>query len=277
MNRLIGTSLLKLPLVAVFATAAQPASAQYIHMKDFPKIFGTYALDGNCERFPRVVADATGIRIVTAAGTAVFQHTDVTLGYNGREDESTTVFTQGAGEGLVLQFLDTRVISLGGERMGAAERAVDTASNAGTLSRCGARARVPAAVAAPPVPAAPRMRATAATSVAALAQGNVMTDPGFKTAYLRALGPLQREEWLIDMEGPGDQHAVTVAGGRFLEVATCKEHDCGDNAMLVLYGPLRRTLWGIVSVHQRKTLIGNPPPAIVPELRRLFKAMWPAG
>ncbi len=254
---------------------AQPASAQYIFMKDFPKIFGTYAAGGDCARFPRVIADASGIRIVTAAGTAVFQHTGVTMGFNGDEDHSTTVFTQGPGEGLIIQFENGELTTAGGERMGAAERAVAAIADHGPMRRCGARAAAP-----PPPPSAPeppRMRATAAPTVAALANAAAMTDPGFKSAYLQALGPLQRETWLIDMDGPGDQRVTTIAGEPFLQVSTCKNRDCGDNAMLVLYRPRPRTLWGIVTLHRHATMIGNPPPAIVAQLRRLFKAAWPAS
>lgn len=111
----------------------------------------------------------------------------------------------------------------------------------------------------------------------ALAKANVMLDPGFKPAYLKALGPLAREYWLIDMDGPGDQKIVPFAGGRVLEVMTCKEHDCGDNNMVVVYNPVTKTLYGIVSVATRVTIIGQPPAAMMPELMRLRKAAWPAS
>lgn len=277
MRRSIATSLLKLAVAAAVAAAAQPASAQYIHMKDFPQIFGTYALGGDCTRFPRVIADASGIRIITQAGTTVFQHTDVTLGYNGREDHATTVFTQGPGDGLTIQFDNGELTTWGGEHMGAAEQAVAVVAdvNKASLRRCGARA--PAAEPSPTPLAPPQMRVTAATTPAALAHANVMTDPGFRAAYLQALGALQREFWLTDMDGPGDQYVTTVAGTPFLQVSTCKDRDCGDNAMLVLYRPQSRVLWGLVSVHRRLTLIGNPPPAISLQLRRLFRSAWPSS
>jgi hypothetical protein len=262
-------------LAAVIA-GAQPACAQYIHMKDFPQIFGVYAVGGDCARLPRVIADAGGIKIVTAAGATAFQHTDVTLGYNGREDHATTVFTQGPGEGLVVQFDNGELSTLGGEHLGAAEQAVAAVADKVSMRRCGARAAV-----APPPPAAPsppKMRAMAASTVAALANVGVMTDPGFKAAYLQALGPLRREAWLIDMDGPGDQQVVTVAGGRFLQVTTCKTHACDTDYMLVIYRPQPRALYGLVVVNGgRKTIIGNPPPALIPELRRLSKAAWPAS
>jgi hypothetical protein len=111
----------------------------------------------------------------------------------------------------------------------------------------------------------------------ALAKANVMRDPGFKPAYLKALGPLAKEYWLIDMDGPGDQTIVPFAGGRVLEVMTCKDHDCGDNNMVVLYNPTTRALYGIVSVATRVTVIGQPPAALMPELMRLRKAAWPAS
>ncbi|CAN5314273.1 hypothetical protein BH09PSE1_BH09PSE1_00830 [soil metagenome] len=261
-------------LAAALLATAHPAAAQYIHMSDFPEIYGTYAMQGDCTKFPRVIADAAGVRIVTAAGTSIFNHTDVGLGFNGREDHSITVFTQGVGEGLIMQFADGEMSTASGERLGPAERAVEVLTRTDSMRRCGAHAAVPV-VEAEPEPAP--MRATASTSAAELADLEVMTDPGFRSAYLQALGPLQSETWLIDMQGPGDQTTVTVSGATLLQVNTCKDRDCGDNAMVVLYRPQPRAVWGIVSVHRRRTVIGNPPPAILARLQRMFAETWPAG
>jgi hypothetical protein len=127
---------------------------------------------------------------------------------------------------------------------------------------------------APLAAAAPRKPAAANAHLGESFQVEAMANPGFKAAYLAALGPLKREAWLVRMNGPGDQKIVTVAGGTFTQVAVCKDHDCEGNAMLLVYRPQPQTLWGIVAVQGRMTLIGNPPPVAVPELRRLFKARW---
>ncbi len=47
--------------------------------------------------------------------------------------------------------------------------------------------------------------AAAAAGVDTLVNANVMKDAAFRAAYVQALGPLKREAWLIDMDGPGTQ------------------------------------------------------------------------
>ncbi len=135
------------------------------------------------------------------------------------------------------------------------------------LAACMATTLAAAAPSAPPKP----------LGLDALAKANVMKDPGFKTAYLRALGPLAREYWLIDMDGPGDQQIVPVSGTRMLQVTVCKPHDCGDNAMMVVYSPATRALYGFVTVARRRTTLGQPPAALLPDLQRLWHAAWPMG
>jgi hypothetical protein len=276
-------------LVSIVCAAASGGASHALTMRDVPKIYGSYAVGGDCTKVPQVIVAGSGVIIATAAGMSVFPKAEPTFGYGGPRDDTITVFAQGAGEGLVMSFGTAGMVALGGDRLGPAERIVQSISAGSmTLRRCGAAANAatphagspPTQTAAPaiaaPVPAG-RPSAGASGNLDALVKSNVMKDAGFRTAYLQALGPLQREGWLIEMDGPGDQKIATVGGARYLEVTTCKEHDCGDNAMLVLYSPSPAMLFGLVSRARRIVTIGNPPPALMPDLKRLWKVAWPAG
>ncbi|GAB4067255.1 hypothetical protein KHC28_04470 [Ancylobacter sonchi] len=240
----------------------------------FPETYGSFAPNGDCTQLPRATVSAKEIRIETAAGSAAFAKPGLLTNYMGTEDPSITYFLQGEGEGLIVSVLRNELWTSDGDHLGAAERALAAVAGKGPLRRCGAQVAEPE----PQTQAPPPMRASAAPGVDQFADIGAMTDPGFKAAYLKALGPLARTEgWLVDMQGPGEQKIETLAGARYLLVATCKTHDCGDNAMLVLYRPENGELFGLVSVKRMKKPLGSVPPALRPELMRLWKAEWPAG
>jgi Inhibitor of vertebrate lysozyme (Ivy) len=117
--------------------------------------------------------------------------------------------------------------------------------------------------------------AAVAAGVDTLVNANVMKDAAFRAAYVQALGPLKREAWLIDMDGPGTQRLETVAGSRYLLVTTCKDHDCGANNMVVLYATAPPALYGEVWRGGRLTAIGNPPPRVALELKKIWNTEWP--
>jgi hypothetical protein len=101
----------------------------------------------------------------------------------------------------------------------------------------------------------------------------------FRAAYLRALGPIaKQEEWLVAQVGrPTDDTTVTISGTRYQQLTGCKPHDCGDNNALVLYAPQTGALYGKVVVHQAPRYIGAPPPDIAGELDRRWRAEWRQG
>jgi len=93
-----------------------------------------------------------------------------------------------------------------------------------------------------------------------------------KDAYYKALGPLVKEPWLARLDGPSSENkAIKVAGTDFVKVATCKNHDCYDNTVLLLWAA-PDTVYGKVVQRGRSTLIGSPPPAVATELEKLWKA-----
>ena len=108
-----------------------------------------------------------------------------------------------------------------------------------------------------------------------LQSSDLLRDPRFKSAYLQALGPLAKEQWLSRMTGPGTAlRKVKVNGQDFALAAVCKPHDCADHNTVLLWKPKPGVLHGLVFQQGRSTLIGSPPPAVAQELQRLWKTEW---
>jgi Inhibitor of vertebrate lysozyme (Ivy) len=101
----------------------------------------------------------------------------------------------------------------------------------------------------------------------------------FRSAYLRALGPLAKgEEWLVsEVPRPTDATTVTIAGTRYRQLTGCKPHDCGDNNALVLFAPQTGAVYGQLMVRQMPRQIGAPPPEVAAALDRLWRAEWRQG
>jgi hypothetical protein len=104
---------------------------------------------------------------------------------------------------------------------------------------------------------------------------DLLRDARFKRPYVHALGKLARESWLTRLDGPAPPvKKVHVAGNEYQLVSVCKNHDCADNNMVLLYAVASHTVYAKVLVRGRPTLIGSPPPAVAAELERLWKAEW---
>lgn len=129
---------------------------------------------------------------------------------------------------------------------------------------CGASATKPSSAAAPP-----------ASASAAVDASGMMTNPKFKAAYYKALGPHVKELWLAKLDGPSPQtRTVTVAGREYVMVSSCKNHDCADQNTVLLYSPAFQLVYGKIYQRGRSTLIGAPPNKVARELDRLWLAQW---
>ena len=93
-----------------------------------------------------------------------------------------------------------------------------------------------------------------------------------KEIYYKALGPLVKEPWLAKLDGPSSEgQAMKVANDDYVMLYTCKNHDCYDNNVVLLWSGIQNVVYGKVNQKGKSTLIGNPPPAVAGELEKLWK------
>ena len=77
------------------------------------------------------------------------------------------------------------------------------------------------------------------------------------------------------LDGPATPTTkINVAGNEYVFAKSCKNHDCGDNNVVLLYSAAQGKVYGKVFDRRRASLIGNPPPAVAAELDRLWVAEW---
>jgi hypothetical protein len=92
-----------------------------------------------------------------------------------------------------------------------------------------------------------------------------------KEIYYKALGPLVKEPWLAKLDGPSSEgQAMKVANDDYVMLYTCKNHDCYDNNVVLLWSGVQDVVYGKVHQKGKSTLIGNPPPAVAAELEKLW-------
>lgn len=108
--------------------------------------------------------------------------------------------------------------------------------------------------------------------------GVLLKDARFKRPYVQALGPLASEPWLMRMDGPADAvKKVQVAGAEYQLLTVCKNHDCYDNNLVLLYGAATQTVYARVLQRGRSSLLGSPPGPVAAELERLWKSTYRSG
>lgn len=106
----------------------------------------------------------------------------------------------------------------------------------------------------------------------------LLLDPATKAAWVAILGSLRGEPWLAELDGPSPTNRRVDIGGRtFLLAAACKDHDCYDNSVVVLYDPLAGAFHGEVHRNDQVTLLGEPPPLVATELQRLWREEFRPG
>ena len=96
-----------------------------------------------------------------------------------------------------------------------------------------------------------------------------------KETYYKALGPLSKEPWLAKLEGPSSEgQAMKIAGADYVMLYTCKNHDCYDNNVVLLWSGVQNVVYGMVHQRGKSTQIGNPPPAVAAELEKVWKKQF---
>ncbi|HOM13183.1 MAG TPA: Ivy family c-type lysozyme inhibitor [Rubrivivax sp.] len=109
----------------------------------------------------------------------------------------------------------------------------------------------------------------------------LLREPKFKAAYLKALGPLGapgRDKWLATLTGPAPAlRTLRVAGTEMQLASVCKPHDCYDHNAVLLYDAAQPAVYGKVQQAGRTTLLGNPPAPIAAALEPLWQQEWRGG
>jgi hypothetical protein len=96
-----------------------------------------------------------------------------------------------------------------------------------------------------------------------------------KEIYYNALGPLVKEPWLAKLDGPSSEgQAMKVANADYVMLYTCKNRDCYDNNVVLLWSGIQNVVYGKVNQKGKSTLIGNPPPAVAAELEKIWKKQF---
>jgi hypothetical protein len=107
---------------------------------------------------------------------------------------------------------------------------------------------------------------------------DLLGEAKFRRSYVQALGPLAKEPWLMQLDGPAQPvRKVQIGGNEYQLVSVCKNHDCYDNNMVLLYAAASETVYGKVNQRGRAVLVGAPPAAVAAELERLWRATYRSG
>jgi hypothetical protein len=106
----------------------------------------------------------------------------------------------------------------------------------------------------------------------------LIRDPQFKPAYLRALGPLSRTPWLAEMHGPApDLRRQRIGGVEYTVAAYCMPHDCGDNNAVLLYDATQGRVYGLVHQRGKTQSFGAPPGPMLIDLNQIWRREWRQG
>ena len=108
-----------------------------------------------------------------------------------------------------------------------------------------------------------------------LTAAGLLYNPRAKATYYKALGPLVKEPGLANLDGPSNEFwPVKAAGADYMLGSTCKNHDCHDHTVVLLWSGEKNVVYGKVVQKGRSTLIGSPPPAVAAELETLWMSAF---
>lgn len=126
-----------------------------------------------------------------------------------------------------------------------------------------------------PTPAASAQPSAPAPDAVSSGLPDLLNDPLFKSAYYKGLGPKVKESWLANLDGPVQSlKKVKIRGAEYVLASACKNHDCGENNMVLLYSAAQGAVYGKIFESGKSTLIGAPPPEVASELDRLWRSEW---
>lgn len=106
----------------------------------------------------------------------------------------------------------------------------------------------------------------------------LIRDPVFKSAYVKALGPFARTPWIAQMNGPApDLTQVRIGSVDYTVAAFCMPHDCHDNNAVLLYDAAQGRVYGLVHQNRREQSFGQPPGPMLIDLNAIWRRQWRAG
>lgn len=277
MSTLSGTVLATAALAVAGAAGAQGLRPDALAM-----FGGRYALDCAKADSPRVLVEARQMRIEQGKQRITVGHLDSAFSYfgqnpppdfrvallgqvQGRHEVIALVNADGKGQFLTLDGDRTVMANLGA--LGKARfRHCNETANRQAVSDQQAAKQAEAAARAP------------VASGTAKHPSELIRDPRFKPAYVRALGPLARTPWLAAMNGPApDLRPQRIGGVDYTVAAFCQAHDCGDNNAVLLYDAAQGRVFGLLQQKGRTQSFGSPPGPLLIELNAIWRKEWGQG
>ena len=108
-----------------------------------------------------------------------------------------------------------------------------------------------------------------------LSAPGLLYDAKIKTIYYQALGAKRKTSWLAQLDGPSPNNKkVKVGGAEYILASACKNHDCAEHNVVLLYAQGQERLYGKIYEGGRVTYIGQPSSALRADLDRLWKSEW---
>lgn len=257
------------PIAAACFAAGTPALAA-LDADTFKTFGGTYMSDCGNNASPKVTVFEDAIVFLDGTKRIAGSNVQAAASYYGQDtppEYRTAILSDvpGGSQLIVVVSQDDAgyYVTLDGDAKLAAQ--IGKSLLATKFRRCDPSAK-PATTAPAPAPG----------SAAAMVDApGMLTNPKFKAAYYKSLGPKVKELWLAKLDGPSPlTRKVTVAGKEYTLVSSCKNHDCAENNTVLLYSPGFQLVYGKIYQRGRSTLIGSPPNAVARELDRLWLAEW---
>lgn len=269
-------------MVVWAALVATAASAQGLRPDVMASVGGRYAVDCARPDSPRVVVEARQMLIEQGGQRITVGNLDSAFSYfgnnpppefrvallgqvQGKFDVTGLVSADGKGQYMKLDGDRTVMANLGA--LGKASfRHCNAAANEQAVAQQKEARQAEAAARAP------------VASGTAKHPSELIRDPAFKPAYLKALGPLGRTPWLAQMHGPAPELSRQRIGGVDYTVAAfCKPHDCGDNNAVLLYDAAQGRVYGLVHQAGKQMSFGSPPGPMLIDLNAIWRREWRAG
>jgi hypothetical protein len=270
--------------IALSLTLAPPAiSQEKLDPDSFARWGGTWISDCTSNKSSKVTVFEDALVFLEGDKKVEGGHFRVASGWFGNsppENYRTALLSELPGEKQFLAFIyedeqgeyitldgDAEVVAqIGKPALGAKYRKCDAAKRAAADAAESKPEGKPASNA----KGQPQAAAGAAPDAVAL-----MADPQFKALYHKALGAYASEEWLATLDGPtSPSRTVKVAKKDYLLINSCKNHDCYDNNVVILYSPAKKLVYGKVVINSTHGLFGSPPPAVSQEMEGLWRAQF---